>query len=380
MSRNYINFAAIGDVATAADNSEAVFDNVREVLRGADLRFAQCERVYSERGSFQQQGLAPHVRQHPRSANAFKSVPFDVVGTGSNHTGDWGPEAAEDTIDAFHRLGIATIGSGRNIHEARKEIVFERNGVTVTFLGYVSVMLPQYWATETRAGSTPMRAHTFYEPYEYQPGSPPRIVTIPHAKDLELLLEDIARAKRAADVVVASFHWGVHYTARPIADYQQTVAHAAIDAGASVILGHHPHILQPIELYKGAVIFYSLGNFAMIRKAGSPNFCCPGGEYEFNHVYTKHMDPGQSFAYNRHKDEGRIVFIELDKSGVRKVSVLPTVVNTANSKAEIVTPGDPRFEQYRKYMEWVSNDTQGGITQVGVEGDRYLLYRRADLV
>lgn len=375
MAQGIVQFAALGDVATGLEPPEAIFDSVRELLRGADLRFAQCERLYSERGSFQQQGLAPHVRQHPSRARAFKSVPFDVVGTGSNHTGDWGPEAAEDTVATFREIGIATIGSGRNIEEARKPVVFERNGLRVAFLGYVSVMLPQYWATETRAGSTPMRAHTFYEPYEYQPGSPPRIVTIPHRKDLESMVADIERAKELADVVIASFHWGVHYVSRPIADYQQTVARAAVDAGASVVLGHHPHILQPIALYKGAVVFYSIGNFAMIRSGDSPNFCCPMGEYEFKDVYTKHLDPGYAFAYNRHKDEGRVVFVELDMQGVRKVSIVPTVVN-AQRKPEVVGPGDARFAEHRKYLEWVSEDTEGGIREVAVEKDRFMLYRR----
>jgi len=370
-----LTFAAIGDVATGLEPPEAIFDNVRTVLRSADLRFAQCERLYSERGTFQQQGLAPHVRQHPSRASAFKSVPFDVVGTGGNHTGDWGPEAAEDTVETFRKLGIATIGSGRNIQEARKPAIFAKNDVRVAFLGYVSVMLPQYWATETRAGSVPMRARTYYEAYEYQPGSPPRIVTVPYQTDLEHMMEDIRKAKESADVVIASYHWGVHYISRPVADYQTTVARAAIEAGASMILGHHPHILQPIAVYKGAPILFSIGNFAMIRSGTSPNFCCPNGEYEFKDVYTKHVEPGHTFHYNRHKDEGRIFFFELDKQGVRKLTVIPTVIGP-EQKPEIVRSVDPRFEEYRRYMEWVSDETEGGIRSIAVENDRFLVYHR----
>src|SRR5258706_13164130 len=103
-----------------------------------------------------------------------------------------------------------------------------------------------------------MRAQTFYEPYEFQPGSPARVVTVPHAADLEDLVRDVKQAKQNADLVFVSLHWGVHFTSRPC-DYQPVVAHAAIDAGANAILGHHPHRPQGIEVYKDTVIFYSIG-------------------------------------------------------------------------------------------------------------------------
>src|SRR4029077_14877454 len=160
---------------------------------------------------------------------AFQSVPFDVLSIASNTSGSWGPEAVEDTAETFRLLGIPTVGAGRNIAEARKPAIITRKGLRIAFLGYVSVIPPQSWATETRAGSAPMRAHTFYEPYEFQPGAPARVVTIPHPADLECLLRDVGRAKQNADLVFVSLHWGVHYVSRPC-DYQSAVAHAAIDA------------------------------------------------------------------------------------------------------------------------------------------------------
>jgi len=373
--KNSLVLAAIGDVATPPEPPAKNFDFVLGELRDSDIRIAQVERVYSKRGNFQEQGLAPHVRQDPRMARAFKKVPFDVVSVGSNHIGDWGPEGAEDSVAAFQKLGIKTVGAGRDIRAARKPAFIRRNGVTVAFLGYVSVVLPQYWATESRAGAAPMRAHTYYEPYEYQPGAPPRVISVPHEADLEALCGDVAKAKKKADAVVVSLHWGVHYIAKPVADYQPIVAHAAIDAGASLILGTHPHVLQAAEVYKGAFIFYSLGNFSFFRRPGSPNFMCPMGEFEFKDLYDQDVDPGQYFYYRRHGLEGWMAHIDIDKRGVKGVTLIPAYMDDLGRARRLVA-GQPEFEQARRFVEWVSDSIPGGVRKVAVDGDRFVLYRR----
>ncbi|MPZ44736.1 MAG: hypothetical protein GEV05_15300 [Betaproteobacteria bacterium] len=159
-----VTIAAGGDVGTGHNPPEIAFASVRRVLSRADIRFAQVERLYSERGTYQWQSLARNleVRQPPQQAEVFRGVPFDVLSLASNHTGDWGPEAVEDTVDTFRRLGIPTVGAGRNIAEARRPAIIERQGLRIAFLGYCSVLLPQYWADDERAGCAPMRAHTLY--------------------------------------------------------------------------------------------------------------------------------------------------------------------------------------------------------------------------
>ena len=376
-TNGFVTIAAGGDVNTGHKPPESAFTHVLEELRSADIRFAQVERLYSERGQYQMNSLASHmeVRQPAAMAAAFSSVPFDVLSIASNHTGDYGPEAVEDTYDVFRKLGIPTIGAGHNIAQAREAAVIEKNGLRVAFIGYCSILLPQYWATETRAGCAPMRAHTFYEPYEYQPGSPARIVTVPHEDDLRLLLEDVRKAKQSADIVVVSMHWGLHYIHYPL-DYQTAVAHAAIDAGASLILGHHPHQQQATEVHKGAVIFYSLGNLSVHRRGGGHAYCMPNGDYTHEAVYSVEVDPGQSFHYKRHWNEGGIAYIELDKSGVRRASYLPTMLNAAGAP-EIISPGDEQFEKSRQYLEWIARDLPGGVRDIKVDSGRYVIFDRA---
>src|SRR5204863_2660832 len=121
-----------------------------------------------------------------------------------------------------------------------------------------------------------MRAHTYYDSRtrsameQYTPGTPPRVITVPFEEDLQVLQDDIANAKRQADAVVMSIHWGIDRIPKAICDYQPAVAHAAIDAGADLILGHHPHCLKAVEVYKGKVCFYSIGNLMKTRGSIEP--------------------------------------------------------------------------------------------------------------
>ncbi len=371
-----ITLAAAGDVSTGHKPPESVFTYVTDVLRTADIRFAQIERLYTERGSYQEScGFRKlEVRQPPHTAAVFASVPFNVLSLASNHTGDWGPEAAEDTVDTFRKLGIPTIGVGRNIAEARQPVIIEKHGLRVGFLGYCSVLQPQFWATEERAGCAPMRAHTFYEPYEYQPGSPPHIITVPHQSDLESLVEDVRKAKQSADLVIVSLHWGLHFTPMP-QEYQPVVAHAAIDAGACAILGTHPHQQQGVEIYKGAVIFYSLGNLAFHPRGGGLALCMPDGRLTHKEVYSREMDPGHFYDYRRHWNEGGIAYIDLDKVGIKRAAYLPTLMNKAG-QPEILLPDNPHFETSRLYLEWLGTGIKGGVTKIGAEEGRYVMYER----
>ncbi|MCE2945689.1 MAG: CapA family protein [bacterium] len=372
-----VTLAAGGDVKTGHDPLESAFTHILEPLRSAHIRFAQVERLYSDRGTFQFQSLAEklEVRQPPQNAAAFKAVPFDVLSLASNHVGDWGPEAIEDTVDVFRDLGLPTIGAGHTITQAREPVFLERNGLRVAFLGYCSVLLPQYWATDTRAGCAPMRAHTFYEPYEYQPGSPARVITVPHAGDLECLVDDVRKARRAADQVVVSLHWGLHYVAYPT-KYQTVVAHAAIDAGACAIVGHHPHQPQGVEVYRGGIIFYSLGNLAVHPRGGGYAYCQPGGEYTHNEVFSVEPEPGVAFGYKRHWNEGGLAFLDIDRTGVRRATFLPTLMN-ARGQPEVLAAGTEAFEKLRVYLEWCARNIAGGINQISVEEGRYLLHRRS---
>src|SRR5262249_12831858 len=137
-------------------------------------------------------------------------------------------------------------------------------------LAYCSVLNKGYEAGPKEPGVAPLRAHTYYEPLEYQAGIPPKVVTVPYQEDLEGMVADIAAARKLANAVIVSVHWGIHYIPRMIADYQTIAAKAAFAAGADLILGHHAHIPKAIGVHGGKVCFYSMSNFMMSSRAKSP--------------------------------------------------------------------------------------------------------------
>ncbi len=194
----------------------------------------------------------------------MRDAGFSVVSWAGNHCLDWGPDGFNDTIDNLRRAGLRVVGAGAQLAAARAPVIVEQSGVRTAFLAYCSILPAHYWADERRPGCAPMRAFTVYEPIEPdQPGTPARIHTYAHREDLAALCADVEAARAQADVVIVSLHWGIHFVPAVIADYQTEVGHAAIDAGADLILGHHAHILKGIEVYRNKAIFYSLGNFAM---------------------------------------------------------------------------------------------------------------------
>ena len=262
--KNTVTLMAGGDIGPVHEPTEQFAELITPLLRQADIRFGQCERSFSERGTEPHWARGPggeHSRQHPRMAGLWKAAGIDVISVASNHTPDWGPDALMDTVDLFRGMGKHVVGAGRNEAEARTPAIVERNGVKIAFLAYCSVLRDGQAAVQEKPGIAPMRAYTYYLPEDSQPGTPPTVMSVPYEEDIAALQADIRKAKQQADVVIMSIHWGLHHVTKTICDYQQPVAHAAIDAGADLILGHHAHSIKAVEVYKGKVCFYSIGNF-----------------------------------------------------------------------------------------------------------------------
>ncbi|MDB5670269.1 MAG: CapA family protein [Alphaproteobacteria bacterium] len=256
-------FLATGDLAMDRDDYSETFAATGDVLRSADLVFGQLETSFAASGVRLPQ--ARHaVLARPDGAAALKAAGFDIISMAGNHVLDWGNDAFFETKANLEAAGIAVVGAGADIAEARRPACFVLDdGTRVAMLAYSSILPMAYWADERRPGCAPMRAHTVYEQIEHdQPGTPARIHTYPHRDDLAALEADIRAAKTGSDVVLVSHHWGIHFVRAEIADYQRDVARAAIAAGADAIFGGHAHILKGCEIIDGRPVFYSLCNFA----------------------------------------------------------------------------------------------------------------------
>ena len=347
-----------GDIGPIFEPTDQIAELILPLLRQADLRFGQCERTYSERGwpEFSSPHGGKSSRLHPKMASVWKTAGIDIISMASNHTMDWGPDALLDTMELFRGMGKHPIGAGKDGDEARTPAIVERNGVTLAFLAYCSVLRPGHQAGQNKPGCAPMRVHTSYAPEDWQPGTPPRIITIPHEEDLRALEEDVRKAKQQADVVVMSIHWGLHHMPKTICDYQPVVAHAAIDAGADLILGHHPHCLKAIEVYKGKVCFYSIGNF-MTTGTHTTNVE-PSKRKAWNlwwfRVDPECLPPEGMYFFPQDGRKTIIAKIVFSKEGVERVSFLPAFIN-GQAQPAVMPPSDPKFQEILEFSEWVSD-------------------------
>lgn len=199
----------------------------------------------------------------PDMAGPLVDMNFQAVSCASNVA--YPPEAALSTRTYLDALGIPSAGTGKDRTEARTPATFEMRGQRVALLSYTSVFWPiEQPATETTPGVATIKAHTGYSPDRRaleMPGAAPKIRTWADEEELAEMQTDIAAAKESADLVILACHWGVS-SQEEITEYQREIAHAAVEAGAGLIYGAHPHKVQGIEIHLGVPIFYSLGNFA----------------------------------------------------------------------------------------------------------------------
>jgi poly-gamma-glutamate synthesis protein (capsule biosynthesis protein) len=208
-----------------------LFDATRPALTGADILFGNLETTLipppagaNSRGRLQ-------LRGEQAFARALKEVGFTVLNVANNHAVQHGDETFHETVRTVRAAGIACVGlrgtDGWTSEPARLSI----DGGTVGVLGYC------------------------LRPRQYGPGTPP------YAEgDAESICADVRRLKAEGAIVIVSMHWGEEFVSRP-SESEIAMGHAIIDAGAAAILGHHPHVTRPVELYQNTLIAHSLGNF-----------------------------------------------------------------------------------------------------------------------
>jgi len=362
---------AVGDVGPNRDDPQSMFRHVSGLLTQGDIRFCQLETNLSTRGTPLPQARLP-MRAHPNSASALREAGFQVVSFASNHCMDFGPEAFFDSIDAIKANGMESIGAGRNIAEARRPVILERNATRIAFLAYNSILPYGYWAETDRPGCVPLRAWTVYEQVEPdQPGSRCRIHTFPHKDDLQAMTADIESARSAADIVILSIHWGIHFVPARLADYQREIARKAIDCGADLILGHHPHILKGIEVYKGKVIMYSLGNFAIEQPSAFMKDLYKTTRHREIEELNPQWDQNREYPLPPDTRKSLIARCVISEKRIRRISFLPVYL-TDQSEPQILKPGDRRFEDVVRYMGEITSD-QGFDTRFARKGDEVII-------
>ena len=237
--------AAVGDIRLdgpvgrliARGGAKAPVSGLGEALQ-ADIVFGNLECSLTKRGEKQLKKW--NFRAPPKSLALLKAAGFNILNVANNHIMDYGRTGFLDTLAALKKNNLTYVGGGKDIAEAERLRIVEAGGLKVGFLGFTSTFPQEAWAKKRRPGVA-------YSNFDRFPGI-------------------IKRAKDQCDVLVVSFHGGTELAEEPN-DIQKGFTRMAVDAGADLVLGHHPHVLQAVELYKGKPILHSLGNFLFV----SPN-------------------------------------------------------------------------------------------------------------
>ena len=220
----------------------------RKPLSTADITLGNLECSISDRGTPEEKKYT--FRAPLAAAESLQFAGFDLVSLGNNHTMDYGPLALEDTLAELTDSGIKSVGAGMNNTEAYQPVFFEVNGLRLAFLAFTDVSTIDY----------------NYLAWEAGPGQPG--IAWAHAEQIE---SGVRAAKAQADLVIVLFHNGYEIIQK-VSDLQQQAAHLAVDSGADLVIGSHPHVLQRIEEYNEGLIVYSMGNFVFDNFLFPPNY------------------------------------------------------------------------------------------------------------
>ena len=216
---------------------------VLEQLEEADLTMINQEFPFSTRGEAMKDKQYT-FRVDPDKVSLLQDMGVDVVTLANNHALDFGIDALVDTLDTLNNAGIIYSGAGNNLQEAKTTRYVDCNGKNIAILSASRVIPVSEWA----AAAAKPGLFTTYDP--------------------TALLEETRAAREKADLVVVYLHWGLEKKEYP-ERYQRELGHQLIDAGADVVIGSHPHVLQGFEYYKDRLIVYSLGNFIFSQNIAS---------------------------------------------------------------------------------------------------------------
>ena len=372
-----LTLIAVGDVSPSRADPPLIFRHWGDTFSTADVVFGQMESPMSARGTPM---FVPHspckiAPSNITALNKSTGAGFDVMSFACNHAVDYGFDAFYDTLKHLNESGIAVVGAGKNMAAARTPAIVSKDDTKIGFLAYLSIVFPGLIAEEDVPGCAPLRASTEYRQVDFQPGTPPLIVTKLYPEDKAAMEDDIRKLRTQVDVVVISMHAGVHVVPTIVADYQREAAYAAIDAGADLVLQHHSHILKGIEIYKGKAIFYSLNNFALEYNRLVPNERKAWDlDYRklFHDFYKVKIHPGYEkhrFHYDALKTLAAKVYIRNKK--IERVTYLPTYVNP-DLEPEVLRRSDPRAQEVFDYVEKISADADMNV-RFSWTGDEVLI-------
>jgi poly-gamma-glutamate capsule biosynthesis protein CapA/YwtB (metallophosphatase superfamily) len=346
------SIAAVGDLVPSRRiqvPSSGAFAETVGLLRKADVTFGDLEMPLSDRGAAREKFIAFHAQ--PAIVDDLANLGFNVLSLANNHAFDYGPDAMGDTITGLERVGIQHVGAGRDLQTAEASVRVNLNGARVGVIAWTCLLPAGAAAGEQRPGLAPLHVNSSYEVNALtqleEPGNPPRVRTWVEERDLEHAVGQVHRLRTEVDFLAVSAHVGFG-AGEELAEYEQPLCRAFIDAGADIVLGNHVHAIHGIELYKGKVILYSPGNFIaqQPREGATPEILA---------------------LYDDMSKDGFLAWIEVDTDGTYSTRIVPTVTN-AEGLPEVAHASDAQ-----RIAERISRLSQRLATEVVTDGDQMVV-------
>ena len=220
---------------SAKNNYSDILDGVSSIWKDSDYVSGNLEcALLDNPDDFKKNDKEIHINAEKKSVNLLKDNGFTLINLANNHLADFCSEGVVSTVNTLKKAGLNYVGAGKNITEASKYDVQEINGVKIATVSVSDIVPKNFSATDTKAGILSTKNMRYYQA--------------------------VRDAKANADIVIVNIHWGVEYALNQT-EQQQQLARNLINFGADIVIGSHPHVLQPVEKYKDGIIFYSMGNF-----------------------------------------------------------------------------------------------------------------------
>lgn len=246
LNSEVIEIKAVGDIMlsrhvgtkilNSGDNSLS-FRKLYSFLSSSDITFGNLESPFNDKGPVVKEGMV--FKAEPQFIEGLKLAGFDIVSLANNHFGNQGRSGMLYSFQFLKENGIFYVGAGKDSLEAHNYILINKKGTNINFLSYNEISPESYRAKENLPGISWISDKE---------------------EDILQMKKDIEEAKKNSDILFVSFHWGNEYTPNPTLR-QIKIAKEAIDSGADIIIAHHPHVVQAVQIIDNKFIAYSLGNF-----------------------------------------------------------------------------------------------------------------------
>lgn len=260
-----IDFVFTGDLVLDEPQPDEWLAGIAPALHAADVAIGHLEVPHTHHAA-SLRGDVPAPGADPAHVPAIARAGFDAVSLAGNHIADCGPVGISDTLAALDAARVAHTGAGMDLASARRPCVIQRDAQRIALLSYNCVGPEAAWASATQAGCAYVRIDTT----DGSPVRPTAPLQSPDPQSLAEMSDDIARTRSHNTLVIVALHKGIVHTPAVLAPYERAVAHAAIDAGADIVIAHHAHIVRGIERHRGKPIFHGLGNGCVVTRALSP--------------------------------------------------------------------------------------------------------------